>query len=390
MEHVTLEVDEGDQAGSVRLDWNVVSDNDSWQCSYEISRPLMNQASELIRSDLHELVTIPRRNSDAAYSRVLQALDYHGRALRYQILAAKRIVVGEQGDIDEVDKLLESHSPKTGNPTQLFLTVILKAETIHVPWGFATLSKRPAAAEVLERSKRDFKGSWSEGIRLVTKYQIGKWKFPSDRCLEHHQLFALHEDLFVDARHSLRDNGIPIDGILQSIVEDNGFTSSTWPEIAEYWSGIANRYDSVVYIFGHSDGRKIELAGPLPPAEPSTVLNASEFGVTFYKEPGTRSASICILNGCRTNAPPNAFDPSFLNATHARGFYGFIGTETEVPNDLACLFGAQLLLRLHSLGESLGDAFDALRHDERLFPVNLVYSCFACRDFRFQQGGGAS
>jgi len=63
------------------------------------------------------------------------------------------------------------------------------------------------------------------------------------------------------------------------------------------------------------------------------------------------------------------------------GFFGFVGTETQVPNDLACIFGANLLHRLHS-PETLGEAFDALLADKDTFPLSLVYSCFANREFR--------
>ena len=126
----------------------------------------------------------------------------------------------------------------------------------------------------------------------------------------------------------------------------------------------------------------------------NSELPVSSFQDTFRKRPDTRSASICILNGCRTLAPDEGASDSdealredrwpsgFRRATRLPGFYGFIGTETEVLNVWACLYGSQLLSLLSVDGLSLDEAFELLKHDKTTFPTNLVYTCCAQRDFR--------
>jgi hypothetical protein len=71
-----------------------------------------------------------------------------------------------------------------------------------------------------------------------------------------------------------------------------------------------------------------------------------------------------------------------LKATRGPGFYGFVGTEAQIPSDRACLFGAHLLDRLRNAGETLGQAFDGLRREPSLFPLSLLFTCFANREFR--------
>jgi hypothetical protein len=219
-------------------------------------------------------------------------------------------------------------------------------------------------------------------FRLTVRVQGGSSRLPKPGRERRRALYALHEELFALARRELKRRNAELDQKLDQLLETDSVSGTTWTECQRHWRSIAEDYDSVLYMFGHSDGERIMLADGSDRAD--AVLPASGFSSSFRKRGDTRSASICILNGCRTAAPGTnrPWPASFLSATRKPGFFGFIGTEIEIPNTVASRYGVALLWRLFREGEALGDAFDALRREPDLFPVNLLYTCFANRNFR--------
>jgi hypothetical protein len=205
---------------------------------------------------------------------------------------------------------------------------------------------------------------------------------PNARLPHHDCICCVHEDLFARAHQELRRKNKQAAEILDQLLSES-FVKSDWEEIKKDWDHVKDNSDSVIYVFGHSNGELIALKDNCDDSIHG-ILPVSQFSENFRKAERTTSASIVVLNGCRTSAPTSAdpWPPSFLKATRGPGFYGFVGTEAQVPNDRACLFGAHLLKRLRSGTETLGQAFDELRSDPDLFPLSLVFTCFANREFR--------
>jgi len=77
---------------------------------------------------------------------------------------------------------------------------------------------------------------------------------------------------------------------------------------------------------------------------------------------------------------------NFVRLSRLPGFHGFIATEAEVPSVFASRYGMTFLRHLSRGGQSVGDTFDTLRREGSLFPLNLLYTCFADRDFRLADG----
>jgi hypothetical protein len=59
-----------------------------------------------------------------------------------------------------------------------------------------------------------------------------------------------------------------------------------------------------------------------------------------------------------------------------------VGTEAEILNSYALRCGTRLMWELCFNGLPLGKAIDAMQSAADLFPLNLLYTCYAQRDFQ--------
>ena len=73
---------------------------------------------------------------------------------------------------------------------------------------------------------------------------------------------------------------------------------------------------------------------------------------------------------------------SLLSAAARKGFCGLVGTEAEILNTYALRCGTRLMWELCFAGRPLGEALDEMQSAEDLFPLNLLYTCYAQRDFQ--------
>jgi hypothetical protein len=192
-------------------------------------------------------------------------------------------------------------------------------------------------------------------------------------------LHALHKDRFNKALHRLPGKQKQM---LEGIVDCRVGNVTNWDECKTKWSEIEEN-DSLLHIFGHSDGTKVYLKDEV--TDENYCLEADRFKSLFTKGKQTRSVTICFLNGCRTGG--GQVGESFLDVLFDRGFQGFIGTEAEVSNDFAALYAAEFMNLLWNEGSSVREAFDALR--TKLFPLSLMYSCYAHPEFCVERASGA-
>jgi len=187
-------------------------------------------------------------------------------------------------------------------------------------------------------------------------------------------LHALHKDRFNAAVGLLPRQQRQV---LEGLVEFEVGHVTDWDQCRDKWQTIQNN-DSLLHIFGHSDGEKVFLSDA--PSSDVHCLEADRFKTLFAKARQTQSVTICFLNGCRTGAGP--VGESFLDVLFDRGFQGFIGTEAEVSNEFAATYAAEFLSRLWFGGASVRETFEALRVE--LFPLSLMYSCYAHPEFRIE------
>jgi hypothetical protein len=369
-------------SSSVKLAWDCGPAEDPWSCVYHVDRGTLKQQSEFVRTELRKLATLrvplegPILDSDRQYGEILHGLLVRGAGLRANLF---RPVDQPASVTAELQEYIEEASRAWTDPV---INVKLCDDAVYLPWSFITIASSPKWPRTLKGNIADFDDFWIGRFQVTVKYQVNNSRLPSSHLPHHDCICAVHEDLFARAHQELRKKDKQAAEMLDQLLSDS-FVKSDWEEIRKDWDHVKDNSDSVIYVFGHSNGELIALKDDCDDSIHG-ILPVSQFSENFRKADRTASASIVVLNGCRTSAPTTS-DPwpaSFLKATRGPGFYGFVGTEAQVPNDRACLFGTHLLKRLRSGTETLGQAFDDLRQEKDLFPLSLIFTCFANREFR--------
>jgi hypothetical protein len=144
-----------------------------------------------------------------------------------------------------------------------------------------------------------------------------------------------------------------------------------WDEVMQACASIA-AWNSVVFVFAHSDGDSLHLGESTILAEPFTKM--------IQKDRKRNTAELLILNCCVSAVGANE-RRSLLSSVAKRGFCGMIGTEAEIQNTDALRCGIRLMWELFARERTLGAAFNEMQREKALFPSNLLYTCFATRDF---------
>jgi hypothetical protein len=348
--------------------------------AYSIDAGTLKQAVVAVREQLRDIAFATGQFTKQEFADVLARLARRGSGLFQQLMPESGT-----GYPFDLRQRLEQVSRAPKGERQDF-KIILETDKLFVPWGFVFSSKvgdLPSGA-ALTLSLADMNGFWLSHFNISIAYSANL-PLPSERRATASKLFAVHEDMFDAARRSLEQD--PVISRLDQLL-GNRTPTTDWDNFFEQWEGVSAN-DSILYLYGHSDGHRIELRDKKKAEDikddPKFDLLASEFR-KFRKRPDG-SASIFLLNGCRTVAPEDGsrqvpISANFLKETRQPGYFGFIGTEAQVTNVFAFRYGTELLWRLYREGQSVGEAFDELLQDNNLFPQNLLYSCYADRAFR--------
>jgi hypothetical protein len=336
---------------------------------YSVSGALVTKASEEVRRILNDLsehyrgceITKAKPNYSTYYSLLARAGSNLAEALfnRHS---------GDQGSANEARSLISSITE------QVPLAVVVSGTPLHVPWGFifrGDLDSLPPAAGTLD----DFRDFWTNIFDINISYS--RTSFLKARQGEKRAPFvlhALHGKRFNDARAQLTESERTVVDELLSFKIGN---ATDWDSCRRKWRNSEDA-DSIIYIFGHSDGQNIFLSEETD--DPKYTLDANGFSSTFRKRAGAKSNTICFINGCRTCA--GFLGSSFLSVTASQGFFGFIGSEAELSNIFAARYGADFMRRMCVDGLSVQEAFAAMKARDDLFPLNLLYSCYAQPDFK--------
>jgi hypothetical protein len=254
------------------------------------------------------------------------------------------------------------------------LTIFYSEAPLHVPWGFVF---RGDPAQIKSTGTiNDFDGFWTNTFSILISFNkaslldMGPSANRSPAVLH-----ALHDDQFRRGAAALDAKSRA--GLEQILALKVG-KANDWQTCRELWRQAQNT-DSIIHIYGHSDGKNIFLGDD----HPKFRLDANGFSTSFKKRSDNTSNTICLINGCRTGA--GVLGAGFLGVTAAQGFQGFIGTEAEVPNSFALKYSSEFIQQLCIECRTVQDAFEMLRTKEGLFPLSLLYSCYAQPQFRFER-----
>jgi hypothetical protein len=357
---VGLRLDISGRGDEAKLVW---SDANSILAPYFINRGALVKAAAKTRAILTELSTHYRTTQDPDYIPFLSPLRAAGEEL-WNVLFY--VTEGAESSARQIQELLLEVQDRDS------LTIFSDAG-VHIPWNFiyrgdATQNLTP------DGTIADFSDFWSAFFQISTRFTKTNLLTKKTRPRSTFKvLYALHKDNYTAAcRHLPPVQKAYLDRLLSYEIG----SATNWPACREKWRRIEEN-DSILYLFGHSDGKMIKLDDS---EDISSQLDAPRFLTTFKKRSDTRSATICFVNGCHTAA--GAFGESFLALTSGPGFQGFIGTEAEVSNVFATTYGAEFMHRMCEEGKSVHQAMNELRTE--LFPLSMLYSCFAHGEFKVE------
>ncbi|HTV33992.1 MAG TPA: hypothetical protein VME69_12985, partial [Methylocella sp.] len=152
---------------------------------------------------------------------------------------------------------------------------------------------------------------------------------------------------------------------------------------ATEWAAGKARWDETrenpraLYVFGHCDGTALYLHED---GATDGSLSVADF-VTDWQD-GSGPPTVVFFNGCRSAAGSGYL--SFLQNSWQSGFRGCIATEARIPNAFALKYGVRFMERVCFGGASVGEVFDDLRGSPSLFPLSLLYGCYADTEFRVE------
>jgi hypothetical protein len=356
----------GQSDSKLKLAWR--DDDQSFHpAPYCVGQNTLRDASQQLRDVLTRLSTHYRTTDAPSYAGFLAELSQRGFELHESLFLPPE---SGQDAADDVKAYI-------GDLTDRQALTIYSDASVHVPWGFVFPLEAPLSKESSSGTLADFKDFWSSRFRITTRFsKTSALRECVRNRMNFRVLYVLHKDAFQRARSQLPASD---QQCLDRLVAQEAANAVDWNSARDKWRAIAEN-DSIIYIFGHSNGKEIALSDG---DEPQHRLSAGSFRVAFRKSNTTKSATICFTNGCWTAVGDG--DQSFLTATALPGFHGFIGSEAEVSNDFATRYGLEFMRDMCDHGWSIQETFDHLR--QALFPLSLLYSCFAHGKFQIQPPG---
>ncbi|WP_248320841.1 hypothetical protein [Caballeronia sp. Sq4a] len=323
--------------------------------SAKLGAALLEERSSEIRAELEDLSNYVRDTDD-----MREELDPGWREYLWHLTRIRQC-----GDalhaamFDEADQRAAEMIARIERlPVGSELIVHCSEEDGTLPLGFTFSQQEPIA--FTRPSISDFAGFWLTRFR-ITMLVDGGGCDRNDLAVppnEFSELYALHQE---DSDCTL------IPGIKPPIRR----ICYTWADARSAYAEMA-AYGSVVFILAHSNGDWLELSN-------SERMESVRFKRMLHSRRFPTPPVLVILNCCRSVAGPE--QRSLLSCVARRGFCGLVGTEAGILNKHALRCGLRLIGQLEG-GNSLGEAFDKMQYAPDLFPLNLLYTCYADREFR--------
>jgi hypothetical protein len=352
----------GHGPSQTKLAWS----DDHWDPpTYSVSTQLVSQAAAKVRGILNRISEDYLTSPNPTYQPFLSDLARAGADL-----------VGELFDPVDGDRETAAQVKGFIDDAEGRRPLIVNSDaSIHVPWGFVYHAD-PDRMHEPKGEFSDFSGFWLDRFSISTRFNPCNRMPDSARPRENFRiLMALHKSL-----HEKAQQHLPPDSkeCFEKIKSHKVGAVADWELCRRKWREI-EKQDSILYVYGHSDGAMIELDPEVAEADSNSKMEALRFHNSFRKA-DPKSASIAFLNGCVTGMGEG--HNGFLRVTAMPGFYGFIGTEAKVPNKFASEYGIDFMHSLCFMGRSVEETFETLRI--RHFPLSLLYSCFAHPYYRVE------
>lgn len=331
---------------------------------YNVGQGMLTAACLGIRDRLEALVLVAAADTGMR-AKALRELARSGAKLHYVLFEMNEI---RKAGTDVKEWMAEEFA---GGDHDLRIT---GDPQIHVPWSLLFEGKVdaiPPDADSLEL----FDGFW--GQKYILSSTTSGYKQPRSKlernCGNSKLLSLMHEDeaftaykgFSGDMQQEYKDlMAYPV-GVAHDLAECRKLIDKAVPN------------DTIFHFFGHQCDGMLDLGD-------GETIDVFEFRELLDKlteqKDGSKSYGLVILNACAT--ANGKLDYSFTYATDRSGLCGAIGTEAVVPRDFAARFALQFLTRMLGQGKSVGETMSELRHEPALWPLSLVYGCYAQPDYR--------
>jgi hypothetical protein len=139
---------------------------------------------------------------------------------------------------------------------------------------------------------------------------------------------------------------------------------------------------TILHFFGHGKDGALDLG--------EDQIDVIRFKMMYEKlngrgNSGSQRSNLLFLNACDSMTGDGG--SSFREAAASRpGLSGLIATEAAVPRNFAAKFGLSLMKSLLIDGNSIGSTMHKLRRDPELWPLSLLYSCYAPASYQIGMG----
>jgi len=331
----------------------------------QINADVLRRRSQRVRDALSALSAYVRMNPEFdiakdvgrdKYSRIIRELQEAGGGLYDSLFE----VSPDAHDLATVIDQLEDRSE---------LIVQIADEDVTLPLGFVYQGN--VSTPLQPPCKEHFANFWVSRFRITILIENSGCEDPGDLQLHpstFSTIYALSRAEFNAAAETLTVEYQQKLKLLLSLPLKEHYD---WASAETAW-GEAHVGSNVLFVMAHSDGDYLTLAG--------SRLDSGSLTKRF-RRPETGPATLLLLNCCLSASGGRG--GSLLSVVARPGFSGLVGTEAEILNTHALRCGTYLMWELCANGASLGEALDNLHqlNDKEMFPLNLLYTCYADRAF---------
>jgi hypothetical protein len=345
-----------------RLLWGT---NDGPYDPYQIGPATLAMACDAVREALAKLVHACGSERPKVRAGALRELAFAGAELYYVLFVSH----DDQAAAKRAREALAHHYAH--GDTKLRIT---GHPELHIPWALVfegDPEKIPKEAEHLEF----FNGFW--GLKYEIASTLSGYNQPRSKLVrqgEKSKLLSLvHFDEATKAESKFNDELRKAYRTLLERPVGIAHDLESCRQLIEK----AVTYDTVLHIFTHQDKGKLDLGDD----ESISVIKFRMLLDRLTEQSGDApSYSLVMLNACGSATGDR--DYSFVSAIDRPGMSGLIGTEAIVPRDFAALFAIRFLTLMLAQGKSVGESMTQLRHEPGLWPLSLLYGCYAQPDYR--------
>jgi hypothetical protein len=334
-------------------------------CYYSVGSASLRADADRIRTLLESLALWSQLADAKELRSLLFNLAEEGQKLRFDIFDTTTRTAQEIVELQEwiADRI-------AAGDIELAVTV---DPSLSIPWGFVFDGNPSALLGQAQSTAAEYDQFWILKLKLSMVFSEAGRPSKTARPRSSYKLLSIvNSEVFADIRVAAPKNYEDLNEIINLSVGPAFNLEHCKTLVAQ-----AAKNDTLIHFFGHCTGGKLDLgADKIDTTKFKMLIN----DLLDKSDNRPRPYNLIFLNACDTLA--GELDASFRSAAAKPGLCGIIATEASVPRLFAAEFGVRFLKSMLIDGNSLGDTMEALRRDPALWPLNLLYSCYASTDYR--------